>query len=212
VKYAVQTGLQLIETFGIDTVITTSPPHSSQLIGLKLKQRTGVRWIVDFRDPWTDVYYYPLLNHSRLSAWIDQRYEQRVIEYCDAIITVSNGFKDIFARKLSPAQAQKISVIPNGYDAEDFPPVADRPRNDRFTFTYTGTMSVQYDPEVVFQAIHELLGEQQDLPFLLKLVGMLSSELVDRCTELGIPFEHVPTVPLNGRRRHRTRQTIRVPR
>src|SRR5690606_36182306 len=36
----------------IDTIITTGPPHSLHLIGMKLKAKHGVRWTADFRDPW----------------------------------------------------------------------------------------------------------------------------------------------------------------
>ncbi len=75
-RYAFRQAKALIRTEGIDTVLTTSPPHSSQLIGLKLKRQMGVRWIADFRDPWTDIYYYSDFGHSRLSSYLDGRMEK----------------------------------------------------------------------------------------------------------------------------------------
>src|SRR5690606_27637000 len=43
----------------IDTIITTGPPHSLHLIGLELKKKKNekLRWIADFRDPWTTIGY-----------------------------------------------------------------------------------------------------------------------------------------------------------
>ncbi|HPD95904.1 MAG TPA: glycosyl transferase family 1, partial [Tenuifilaceae bacterium] len=37
----------------VDVVVTTGPPHSLHLIGLKLKRKLKVKWLADFRDPWT---------------------------------------------------------------------------------------------------------------------------------------------------------------
>jgi len=39
----------------IDTLITTGPPHSLHLIGLRLKKELKINWIADFRDPWTTI-------------------------------------------------------------------------------------------------------------------------------------------------------------
>ena len=57
-KYALAKAKEIIESEGITTVITTSPPHSTQLIGLELKkQYPNINWVADLRDPWTDIYY-----------------------------------------------------------------------------------------------------------------------------------------------------------
>ena len=56
-KFAYKKACELIEQEQIDTVITTSPPHSTQLIGLKLKKRfPSIQWIADLRDPWRDIF------------------------------------------------------------------------------------------------------------------------------------------------------------
>ncbi|MEJ2628853.1 MAG: hypothetical protein P8078_09880, partial [bacterium] len=56
--FAYRKAKDIIKKYKIDTIITTSPPHSTQLIGLKLKKKFNIPWIADFRDPWTDIYYY----------------------------------------------------------------------------------------------------------------------------------------------------------
>ncbi|MBA4322070.1 MAG: hypothetical protein C0408_04570, partial [Odoribacter sp.] len=58
-KYAFRKACEIIDNEGIKIVITTSPPHSTQLTGLKLKKKYPyIKWISDLRDPWTDIYYY----------------------------------------------------------------------------------------------------------------------------------------------------------
>ena len=46
---------------GIETIITTGPPHSMHLLGQKIKKSTNIKWIADFRDPWSDLYYNKVL-------------------------------------------------------------------------------------------------------------------------------------------------------
>ena len=60
-KYAFAKCCALIEKENIDTILVTSPPQSSQLIGLRLKKKYKLKWIADVRDPWTDIYYYDKL-------------------------------------------------------------------------------------------------------------------------------------------------------
>ena len=49
----------------IDYIITTGPPHSMHLIGLGIKQKyPDIRWIADFRDPWSEL---DLLKEFHLS-------------------------------------------------------------------------------------------------------------------------------------------------
>ena len=60
-KFAFAKACEIIEKENITTIITTSPPHSTQLIGLKLKKKfKELKWIADLRDPWTDIYYYDM--------------------------------------------------------------------------------------------------------------------------------------------------------
>ena len=42
-----------IKDNNIKTIITSGPPHSMHLIGLKIKDILNINWIADFRDPWS---------------------------------------------------------------------------------------------------------------------------------------------------------------
>ena len=177
-RYAYRKAVQLIREHGIDTVVTTSPPHSTQLIGLKLKQKLGIRWIADLRDPWTDIYYYRELYHSAFARHIDRRLELKVLRQADRIITVSQDVKRIFAEKLPVAEAGKFAVIPNGYDEEDFQQEI-QPDTDRFVITYTGTISAMYDIDGFLAALAALPASQL-ATIKLRFVGKIPPSIVEK--------------------------------
>jgi glycosyltransferase involved in cell wall biosynthesis len=192
--YAYKKAKSLIMEEGIDTVLTTSPPHSSQLIGLQLKKKLGVRWIADFRDPWTDIYYYHNLGHSRFSAGLDQQLEKLVLNNADHVLTIGPGLKNLFLNKYRGISEQRISVITNGYDAEDFIPSPFKSDPGTFTVTYTGTMSDNYQPEVFFRAFKSVMDKKPEIDFRLRLIGVFSAGIMDILEKTGVRA-HTELIP-----------------
>ena len=45
----------------VKCLITSAPPFSTHIIGQNVKKNTNVRWISDFRDPWSDFFQFKLL-------------------------------------------------------------------------------------------------------------------------------------------------------
>ena len=177
-SYAFKKAIELIKEYKIETIITTSPPHSTQLIGKKIKKKLSVKWIADMRDPWTDIYYYKDLHHSTIAKKIDERFEQRVLEGADQIITVSEDLKRIFSEKLKEKANSKILVIPNGYDEEDFKQEV-KPENDKFIITYTGTISEAYDIDGFLEALSSFSKEELD-KIILRFVGKVPSPVIQK--------------------------------
>lgn len=190
-RYAVKKAIDIIRENNIKTVITTSPPHSTQLIGEQLKRKLDINWIVDFRDPWTDIFYYKQLAHSALSRKIDRAYEQKVLEGADHIIAVGDGLKKLFQEKIRSKTEEQFSTIPNGYDPKDFDGLQ-KNKTTRFTICYTGTIADTYKPKVFIDALIEL--KKEGLDFVFKLIGMASSEIMEACKNLNDSFVHIPSV------------------
>jgi len=170
-KYALKKAVELISQFNIDTVVTTSPPHSTQLIGLKLKQKFNIRWIADLRDPWTDIYYYNQFKHTALASKIDRSYERKVVENADLLVTVSEDVKRIFAEKSKLPIASKTAVIPNGFDEDDFK-LTNIPAETRKVITYSGTISEAYDVDCLLEALCRL-DEGLKSQILIRFVGKI---------------------------------------
>lgn len=182
-RYAFKKAADLIRKYDIRTVVTTSPPHSTQLIGLKLKRKFPIRWIADLRDPWTDIYYYKELYHSPWATRLDRRMELKVLEEADHLITVSEDLKRIFAGKLPAEAASKISVLPNGYDESDFSQRVE-PAGNCFIITYTGTISEAYDISGFLEALSGLDRSKRER-IVLRFVGKIPESVVERiCQKL----------------------------
>ena len=175
-RYAFRKACELIPQMGIKHVITTSPPHSTQLIGSMIKKEfPGIKWIADLRDPWTDIYYYRQFYPTFISRKIDKAFEKRVLREADRIITVGITLKNLFSSKVAGTE-QKTEVITNGYDDEDFrstPP----PGPGSFTITYVGTLSDIYPVEGFIEALSVL--EQEGKRFLLRFIGAVSQRQKD---------------------------------
>lgn len=100
----------------VDAVVTTGPPHSVHLIGLGLKKALGLRWIADFRDPWTEMFYYKHLGLGPAADRRHHRLEQAVLDGADAVISVSPPVAADFRAKTKTP----VVLITNGFDEDDF--------------------------------------------------------------------------------------------
>lgn len=195
VKYAYEKSKELIEKENIETVLTTSPPHSTQLVGLKLKKNFEINWIADLRDPWTDIHYYDEFRHLSYAKKLDLKYEREVLENADKVITISNSFKELFSRKSEKINPSKIFVITNGYDTVDFKGKRESPEKE-FIITVTGTIPENYNPYVFIDALKKIKDEFQEIKFKLRVVGNAATSVINYISKTGLEneLELIPTV------------------
>ncbi len=193
IKYAYRKASELIKTYDIDTVVTTSPPHSTQLIGLKLKRKHKIKWIADLRDPWTDIYYYNQFNHTKVAVAIDRNYERKVISNSDIITTVSEDLKRIFSSKVDLLSADKIHVIPNGYDEEDFKIKVENDET-RKIITYTGTISDKYEIDSFIEAVNSLDKDSKD-NLIVRFIGNVAGAIYEKIKNIETKVEFIDYVP-----------------
>ncbi len=173
-RFAFRKACELIRTQGISHVITTSPPHSTQLIGLSLKRRfPHLKWIADLRDPWTDIYYYDMFKPSLPARMIDRELEKRVLTRADRIITVGQNLASAFAATAAIV-ADKTDILPNGYDEEDFQGITPT-LPEIFTITYVGTLSPAYPVKGFIEAVKDL--KINGRPVALRFVGIVPEEI-----------------------------------
>jgi glycosyltransferase involved in cell wall biosynthesis len=195
VSYAYAKAVELIQKEKIDTVIISSPPHSSQLVGLKLKRKfTNIKWIADLRDPWTDIYYYKDMLHTSFAKARDARFEKEVVEQADELVVVSKPIVQQYLSKSKNISQAKIHVIPNGYDEDDFTD-AKAVQREYFTFTYVGTIADIYRPEIFFESLGKAIqktGEKVKVQF----VGSRTENIIEsiRKNNLESSTEFLPHV------------------
>ena len=176
-RFAIEKASELIDSLGIDTVVTTSPPHSTQLIGLELKNKKNIRWIADMRDPWTKIYYVSELLQTKWAQNWNSNLERAVLENADKVVTVSHNLSAEF-RALAPGlQQENVVVIPNGFDEDDFQ--FNVRLNEKFTIGYMGTITDQYDISSLLTAIG---SSNLDVGF--RFIGDVQAGLKKRLAEV----------------------------
>ncbi len=190
VRFAVKAASDIIEKEKVDTVFISSPPHSSQLIGLELKKKYKIRWIADMRDPWTDIYYYHDLLHTKYAAKRDAVYERQVLENADEVISVSDPINKLFLAKSEKLLAKKFHVIPNGFDESDFQTEI-QVSKEEFVITYVGTIADNYSPGIAFKVIRKFIDEHPGLKVVLQMVGSSSSIIRKLVDENGLSSNSV---------------------
>ena len=163
-----------IKTNAVDVIITTGPPHSMHLIGLELQKRFAVKWIADFRDPWTSIGYHKELKLTVKSAQKHKDLEKEVLTKADTILTTSFTTKQEFAE----ITQKPIQVITNGYDIET---IEKPPLDKKFTMSHIGSLLSKRNPHILWQALSEILQENKQFQsdFQLQLIGKVSSEIID---------------------------------
>lgn len=179
-KYALKKARELLKTGNFHAIVTTGPPHSTHLIGRALKRELGIKWLADFRDPWTDIYYYDALYPTKLAKAIDRKMESDVLLSADVIISVSPDMQRILLQKSSKLAPEKFAMLPNGYDEEDFSDL-EQIQNDVFTVAYTGTLTQQYKTEVFFKTLDKL-AERQKIKFVI--AGKFDEVVAQQFTQL----------------------------
>lgn len=165
----------------IDTLITTGPPHSLHLIGLKLKEKIGLKWIADFRDPWVNIGYHEKLKLTKKSEKKHHALELTVLEKADQIIVTSFTTKEEFKQKTT----RPITVITNGF--EDKKRVKILP-DKKFTLSHIGSLLSGRNPENLWKALAELITENSDFKaaFRLQLIGKVSPSVLDSIADAGL--------------------------
>jgi glycosyltransferase involved in cell wall biosynthesis len=166
---AARAGARLVRKHGIDVLISTAPPQSVQLAALLVRARTGVPWIAEFRDPWTDNPSKPAFVRSDWSDAAERWLERLAFRRAHAIITVTDAYARIVKSRLPADLATKVNVVRNGIDVLDPPvPLAHGVR----TIVYVGSLYADRDPRPFFRSIARL--RKRDLlpdPLRIELIG-----------------------------------------
>ncbi|MBQ0769632.1 MAG: glycosyltransferase family 4 protein [Bizionia sp.] len=170
-----------ISDYKIDTIITSGPPHSLHLIGLKLQEDLGVQWIADFRDPWTSIGYHKKLKLTVPSQKKHKELEKKVLTKANKIIVTSNNTKKEFQR----ITEQPITVITNGYDVEQSPVIT---MDINFTLSHIGSFLSERNPEMLWKVLQDLRQEDEGFKkdFELKLVGAVSDSVLQSISKNGL--------------------------
>lgn len=167
-----------------DAIVTTGPPHSLHLIGLGLKKEfPKLKWIADFRDPWTEISYY---KHLKLTPSSDKKHrnlESKVFKTADITLATSYTDAENFRKKGANA-----FCITNGFDGDDREIDTTNKLSDKFTISYVGVLEQLRNPEILWKVLSEINSEQTEFAkdLELKFVGKIDDIILESLTKLSL--------------------------
>ena len=155
-RRATAAGRKLVKHWRPDIILASAPPNSGLIAAWRIARACRAPWIADLRDLWADNSYY---YHPNWRWSIDRLIEPAVLRSAAGLVTVSPIWADMLRGKYE----QPVACIPNGFVAEDFPPVPTGPQpGDVVSILYTGGIYAGYrDPAPLFRAIGLLTPAQR---------------------------------------------------
>lgn len=200
--FAFAAGLAHARRWKPHALYSTSYPHTAHLAAALVRQITGIPWLADFRDGWTQnpAFFRPL---TPLHAWAQRRLERCVARRADALVTVSPPITR-HLQHLRGSCSIPAETIYNGFDDSDFPLTEDadgepmtnenRPEDATaagqkpFTLVYTGTFFGTRTPETLLEAVARLCRRRKDFAVRGRVILHTALEecWLARITTLGI--------------------------
>ena len=171
-----------------DVLVTTGPPHSLHLIGLNLKKKLpNLKWIADFRDPWTEISYYKHLKLTKIADKKHRKLESEVFKNADVTLATSYTDAENFRKKGANA-----FCITNGFDVDASTTLSMTEENSKtlplsnsttkFTLSYIGVLEQLRNPEILWETLNDLVQENADFKndFELNFVGRLDDKILQK--------------------------------
>lgn len=157
----------------------TFPPQSCALLPFQLRQTRDRPIFLDLRDPWLGPGGHLPASARQRRVWGDR--ERLCVEASRAIVVISNAMRDDLVSRLG-VPADRIAVIPNGFDAHRCGLVEVLRTRPALTLAHIGSVSHRNRPDLLFAA---LAAGRNRLPSALRVrfVGNLSRAYV---AELGL--------------------------
>jgi len=142
------------------------------LLGKRLKSLTKVKWLADFRDPWTNIWYNKKFFFTKSTLNKHKKLEKNVLNEADHIIVTSNRLNIEYSKLTN----KPISTITNGFDHFNYD---DFNLDTKFSISHIGTMLSDRNPYLLWKVLSRLINEVNDLKHYLQLnlVGNVSVEV-----------------------------------
>ncbi len=173
---------QIIKENSIDSIIVSSPPHSSLIIGWLLKKTINTKWIADLRDPiYGNVAQVHLINPNsifdKLEASLLQKFDKFIVNSADVTVANTKHHSDEL-KQIHPDK--NITFIRNSYDPEDYQGV-ETINHEEYIISHVGSIYGKRNPEILFSSIRRLLdaNKEETLKIKLLFVGMTNINLVN---------------------------------
>lgn len=180
-----------IQKYSINHIISTGPPHTMHMIALGIKQQLPrIKWVADFRDPWTNIDFYEKLMLTKRADKKHHEMELNVLKTADLVLSVGQTMNDEFAQMLKNTtgnSSDKFKVITNGFDDDDISNVPVE-KDQKFSIAHVGTLVRDRNPDVLWRVLKKLVSENPEFEKQLeiKLVGKIDIFVKEEIEKYGL--------------------------
>lgn len=183
-RRAYEQALKLMELHHYDALLTRSPTDISHVVGMKLKEKTGIKWLANWNDPANPIWPEPY-KHSYTNR-VQQRKERmtaRLLSKADINTFPSETLREHFSTFFPFLRTKHTEVIPHvGLSEQLFKRKATPPKSDILRMCHSGNLSKERNPELTFKAMRELIDNGKG-QFRLDIMGHTNSyteKLIDK--------------------------------
>ena len=160
---------QYLKENPVDVIISTGPPHTTHMIARNIKRKLKVKWVADFRDPWTNIDFY---HQLKLTKWADEKHhrlEKSVLQEADGVMTVSWHW----AKELGDIRGkQDMHVITNGFDEDDYDNALVAV-DEKFSLVHIGSLNPDRNPHTLWKVLKDLCDSEKGFKekLIIRLIG-----------------------------------------
>jgi len=104
--------MRVIDSWRPDVIYSRATKHVSNVVGWRLKKRTGLPWIAHFSDPWIRGGF----RKSLLQRLIGGFWENRILRDADALVFVTQQAANSVMKGLPSEWRDRVHVIPHGFE------------------------------------------------------------------------------------------------
>ena len=172
----------------VDLIVSTGPPQSMHIIGMKLALQTGLPWIADFRDPWTRIFYFKHLSMTRTTERWHKKMEKKVLDAASAVVAVS----PLVQQEFQEMTQTTVELITNGFDECDFAGAACTEaaggRDKDFIITHTGLFAADGNPSVLWETLRDKCMKDPVFKdrLKIKLIGKTDRQITESIEAAGL--------------------------
>jgi len=165
----------------VEAMVTSGPPHSLHLIGLRLKKELGLQWLADFRDPWTTIHYHDSLRLTKKSQKRHKQLEAEVLQAADTVTVTSPTTK----KEFEAITSRPVKVVTNGFERKE---TITTHLDTKFSIAHIGSLLSERNPRILWEVLNELAcevaGFRDDLEIVL--AGVIGEEILESISSFGL--------------------------
>lgn len=197
--FACRQGKKLLRSRRYDLIMASIGPATAGMVGYKLSQFSHIPLVIDYRDHWTLHPQASFLTRSHRRRTEAQ--EAKLLQNASLIITAGRIMREELLAGFCETEKDRIAVIYNGYDDEDFPAKLSQepfPAEKEVIFTYTGSLYPPITPLYLMKAL-KFLKNKDELPadLQIRFIGNYHKDMLNLLSdnELSSHLTIIPNLP-----------------